>query len=51
MDWLRPAGIEQIVKMTRPRRRNTLRPYRSESLPVIGITTVDETKYAVATHV
>jgi hypothetical protein len=44
-----PHKALAIVNTATPRSRNGLRPYRSESLPTIGTTTVAVNMYAVVT--
>ena len=51
IDWLTPARIEPSRKMTIPPRKNTLRPYRSDSRPTTGTAVVEATRYAVVTQV
>ena len=44
-----PHRALAIVNTATPRRRNGLRPYRSESLPTMGTTTVAVSMYVVVT--
>ena len=44
MDWLKPAGIEPIMKIARPRTKKILRPKMSASLPAMGIAIAEATR-------
>ena len=41
IDWLKPAAIEPIMKIAKPRMKNSLRPNRSANLPAMGIAMVE----------
>jgi hypothetical protein len=51
MEWLSPDSTEPTRKMTMAAWKNRLRPYWSPSLPHSGVETVDDSRYAVTTHV
>ena len=50
MFWAAPEAIEPAMNITRPRTKNRLLPYRSESFPKMGIATVWARMYALKTH-
>ena len=50
MDRLKPHSADPTTKRDMPRRKKRLRPIVSESLPQIGMETVDESMYAVVTQ-
>ena len=50
MSWARPHSAEASMKNAVPPSRNSLRPYRSDSLPTIGTTAVLVSRYAVVTQ-
>jgi len=50
MFWDRPQRAEAPTKPAMPASRNGLRPNMSPSLPAMGTTTVDVSRYAVVTQ-
>lgn len=50
MSWAIPLSAEPIRKITMEARKTPLRPYRSPSLPQIGVEAAVASVYAVTTH-
>ncbi|MNN87796.1 hypothetical protein D3C81_2053990 [compost metagenome] len=50
IDWADPQSTDPITNIVNPNTRNTFRPYRSDSLPAMGVIAVEVSMYIVNTQ-